>query len=120
MRSAGKPSLVFASPFETSYYDAAILPSAALGEIVAPVSGSFVQSFEENGYVDAYNSIRYSAPTIGSAHPGFTYGDENGNFRIDFVFFKGMLPASADTYYISGLSDLQTVRRYAIMGEVAI
>ncbi len=120
LRSADKPSLVFASPFETSYYDAAILPSAALGEIVAPVSGSFVQSFEENGYVDAYNSIRYSAPTIGSAHPGFTYGDENGNFRIDFVFFKGMLPASADTYYISGLSDLQTVRRYAIMGEVAI
>ncbi len=120
LRSVRKPSLVFASPLETSYYDTVVMPGEEFGASDPLGNGTFVQDFESRGYVDAYNAIRYSAPTIGTAHPGFTYSDEKGNFRIDFVLFKNMIPSFADTLYLSGASDLENVRRYAVIGEMAL
>ena len=118
--SVRKPSLVFASPLETSYYDTVVMPGDEFDASDSLGNGTFVQDFESWGYVDAYNAVRYSAPTIGTAHPGFTYSDESGNFRIDFVLFKDMIPSFADTLYLSGVSDLENVRRYAVIGEMAL
>ena len=118
MRSYKGPVLVFASPLEPSYFDDYVSLISLPDGYKIPFK--FVYSFEENGFIDIYNSLRFSMNTIGFLHSGYTYISDNYKKRIDFVMCKNAIPESIEMVYLPHLSDKDGIKRYAIKGSVVI
>ena len=75
-----------------------------------PVSGYF----EENGWLDAYRATHFSAETDG----GITRRNGEVYERLDFLYSSEMIPVSAISYPVRGMTD--TEGTFAVLAEFLV
>ena len=70
--------------------------------------------FEDNGWIDAYRATHFSAETDG----GITRRNGNVYERLDFLYSASMIPVSAISYPVRGLTDTSGI--FAVLAEFLI